>query len=214
MALNNLQVGPQVVSDGSQPVARAGKSGETSVSDAHARYMEPNYRGLCFSLDSDAVTAAAANATKGALATVKLVNGFANPQGGTKLAVITAITTATTSGTPGGPLFYNFLGGISVTSAATGTIRSNYLGGSSTSGMLPQVNVVVTVSGGATTALTQLGVHGGPAAIAAGAGLYGFTDYIDGKIIVGPGCVFGLTVVAAGTSHVIQSTIYWEEIPI
>ena len=37
---------------------------------------------------------------------------------------------------------------------------------------------------------------------------------IAGRIIVPPGCVFGITAVGAGSSHVVQSTIAWEELPI
>ena len=163
-------------------------------------------------MDSDSVTLAAANATKSALGTVKLVNGFFNPLTSGKNCVIIAAHVATVSGTPAGPYFWNFINGVTVNSAATGTIRSALLGSVYTSVVTPQVNVAVTVIGGATTALTQFSVMGGPAAIAAGAGLYDAYDEVDGGIVVPPGTLVGITATGAGKSHVVQSTIRWKEV--
>lgn len=210
--INEIKIGPQTGSDTALTTARGDKSGSTVVAPGAAPYEEACYRGQIFFLDADAVTAAAANATKSALGTVKFLSGFYNPSGSGKLAVILAAHVATTSGTPGGPYFYNYITGIVVTSTTTGTVRAGYLGGSAASVMLPAVNVAITVSGGATTALTQLGVLGGPAAIAAGAGIYDAYEEIGGRIIVPPGSIFGITVAAAGTSHVTQSTLTWKEI--
>lgn len=116
----------------------------------------------------------------------------------------------------GGPVgareFFDMPNG--VTWWATGTIKSGYLSTSTgASSMTPEVSVVLTVSGGATTALTQLAVLGGPAAIAAGAGMYTVAEDIGGRIIVPSGCFLGLTAVGAGTTHIVQSTIVFEEIP-
>ncbi len=43
--INELKVGPQVVTDGSQIVARGGRTGEQVVADAHGRYQEAVLRG-------------------------------------------------------------------------------------------------------------------------------------------------------------------------
>lgn len=207
------QVGVQYVQDGTNPPLRLGKSGEQMASELQPRYFEQNYRGNLFMIDSDAVTAAAAHATKGAMGTAKFVNGFYNPLNSGKHAVIVSANVATTSGTPGGPYFYNCSAiAQGFTQAATGTIRSGLIGGAGASLMVPAVNVVLVASDADTTALKQLSVLGGPAAIAAGAGIYNAYDELAGKIIVPPGFAFGICVAAAGTSHVIQSTLVWMEV--
>lgn len=50
------------------------------------------------------------------------------------------------------------------------------------------------------------------AAIAAGAGNYSVFDDVAGSFIVSPGCFFGLMATAVGTSHIVGSTLQWEEI--
>lgn len=206
------QVGIQYPTDGSNPPIRQGKGGEQMVSELQARYYEQSYRGNLFVMDSDAVTAASAHATKSAMGTAKFLNGFYNPANSGKNAVIVAANVATTSGTPGGPYFYNFFNLSPITSAKTGTIRSGLLGGAGASLMVPQTNVVLTASDADTAALSQLCVLGGPAAIAAGAGIYNAFDAVDGKIIVPPGSAFGICVAAAGTTHVTQSSLFWIEV--
>lgn len=208
------QVGAQNQLPGAYPPAvRLGRGGEITVSQLLARYAEANLGAQLFQMDSDSVTLAAANATKGALATVKLINGFLNPFTSGRNAILIAAYIATVSGTPGGPYFYNFLADSTINSASTGTIRSSRLVATDSSAMTPQTGVILANSAAATTALKQLGVMGGPAAVAAGAGLYGAFDAIDGRIIVPPGVVFGLTCLAAGTTHIVQSTLIWAEVP-
>jgi len=172
-----------------------------------------------FVLDSQSVTLASANATKSALGTAKFINGFYNGSSGATAvnAVIRRVHVATVSGTPAGPYFYNYLNLPSVnqpaTSASTGTIQAGFLSSAATASVVtPLVNVVLAATGAPTTALNQLGLVGGPAAIAAGAGLYDAFDEPDGGIVVPPGCLFGIMATAAGTTHVVQSTLVWEEI--
>jgi hypothetical protein len=208
------QVGQQQYPDGNQVPPRLGQQAETIVSQLHGRYYEQCYRKNLFVMDSDSITLAAAHTTKGALATVKLINGFFNPLTSKVNAVILMARVATVSGTPGGPYFYNFLQDSTINSAATGTARSLNLAAPATSQMTAQVNVILADTGGATTALKQLAVLGGPAAIAAGAGLYSANDEPCGMIIVPPGVVFGICALAAGTTHVVQSTLIWEEVPV
>lgn len=193
--------------------ATAGVSGAQRVQVAHGEYFDAVHGRRVFSIDSDSVTLAAANASKAALGTAKFINGFFNPLDSGKLAVILNAVVATVSGTPAGPYFYNYFTGVTPTNAATGTIRSAYLGTSGGSAMVAETGVVLTVSGGATTALIQQGVLGGPAAIAAGAGNYSIADAVRGQIIVPPGTLFGIMALAAGTTHVVQSTLTWEEVP-
>jgi hypothetical protein len=221
--LMSAQTGPGIPNnpDGSGGVGgnplRLGHQNDLIVSELNGRYYEQTYRNLGYHMDSDAVTLAAANATKGAAGTIKLINGFVNPYGSGVNAVINFVRVATVSGTPAGPYFFNhqnFPNGVTVSSAATGTIASNLLGHGVGSGMTAQTGVVITRSDSATTAFVQTGVLGGPAAIAAGAGMYDVSEEVAGRIIVPPGVIFGIACVGAGTSHVVQSTIWWSEVPI
>jgi hypothetical protein len=195
--------------------------GAALFSELQARYSALCRNGSIYVIDSDSVTLAAANATKGAAGTIKLINGFVNPFGSTVNAHILFVKSATVSGTPAGPLFYNaqsLPAGVSLSNTATGTIRSTFLNtlasAATPNQITPEVNVVITRSDSATTAFTQIGIHGGPAAIAAGAGLYNVRDEVAGSIIVPPGTVFGLAAVGAGTSHVVQSTIVFVPLPV
>jgi hypothetical protein len=209
------QVGVAYAQDGSNPPFRQGKSAEMSVSQLQAPYFEQTYRGNLFILDSGSQTCVAASAAGQAMGTAKFLNGFFNPTNSGKNAVLVGANVATTSGTPGGPLLYEVTAGAgTITSAATGTIRSGLIGGAAKSLMTPQVMVTLTALDADTTALVQIGTCGGPAAIAAGAGVYSCYDFIDGKIIIPPGYAFGICDTATGTSHVVQTTLYWIEVAV
>jgi hypothetical protein len=216
--MSDLQkVGPDWGGIGTFKPFTATGSGAQRIADAHSRYMQATAEGRVFVLDSDSVTIAAANATKSAMGTAKYINGFTNPPNSGKLAVIIAAHVATVSGTPGGPILWNFFPFAVINSATTGTIRNAVLGLGGNNGgsaMNPQVNVTLTSIGALTTALVQLGVMGGPAAIATGAGLYDAYEEVAGRIIVAPGMNIGLCATATGTTHIVQSTIIWEEVPI
>ena len=55
MPLSQLLVGPQTYSDGSNPTARAGKTGEAVIQQLHGRYYEQAVRGNIFYVASQAV---------------------------------------------------------------------------------------------------------------------------------------------------------------
>lgn len=212
--MSDLQrVGPVYGGTGTAPPFTAGLTGAQRMQDAHGRYAAAVREGRLFMLDSDSVTLAAANASKSAMGTAKFINGFYNPVGSGVNAELLLAMLASVSGTPGGPFFYNFYRLVgTLTSTPTGTIRSGILadGGSK---MTPLVGVVLATTPADATVLKQCGLMGGPAAVAAGAGLYNAIDEIAGRLIVPPGYVFGLMCLAAGTTHVVQSTLSWEEVP-
>lgn len=193
-------------------------SGALRVTQAHAKYFQPAIEGRLLRLDSGSITLAAANITGTAMGTVKFINGFFNPLGSGKHAVILAAHVATVSGLPGGPYFWEFFqAGALINSAASGTIRNSLLGQGGANGgslMSPQVNATVTCIGALTTAMTRLSVMGGPAAITAGAGLYDAVEEVDGRIIIPPGMNIAILCAAVGTAHVVQSSLIWEEVPV
>lgn len=176
------------------------------------RPSEIAYSGNVYVMDSQSVTLASANASKTAVGTAKFINGFYNPVGSGFNARILRAVIATTSGTPAGAYFYNFLTGIVVNSTATGTIRPINPLQTLPSAVTPQTGVVLTGTASETTALIQLATLGGPAAIAAGAGIYSVVDDPIVPITVIPGMMFGLMALGAGTTHIVQSTLFWEEV--
>ena len=64
---------------------------------------------MLYSIDSGSVTIAAAHTTKGAVGTIKFVNGFWNPTTSGVNAIIQNVTGSMVSGTPVGPLFLELL---------------------------------------------------------------------------------------------------------
>jgi hypothetical protein len=190
------------------------RDGSLAVSELLPRFAEHTLRGRLFVMDSDAITLAAAHTTKGALATVKLINGFFNPITSGKNAIILRARVATVSGTPAGGYFYNFLADSTINSASTGTTRTGKLDQPQTSVLTPQTNVILANAAGSTTALKQLAALGGPTAVAATGAVESIVDNVDGAIIVPPGYVFGLTATGAGTTHIVQSTLEWLELPV
>jgi hypothetical protein len=217
MAYNQLLTGPQVATDGTVATARGGRLGDAIISELHGRYYEQAYRGNTYMQDSDAITLASAFTTKSAAGTIKLINGFLNPYGSGKNAVIIFANVAFVSGTYTGPLMWNAQAlppGVSLTNTATGTIRSTTISYSPpTSAMSAQTNVAIVRSDSATTAFTQIGVLGGIGSAAVTGAVSSVSEDVGGRIVIGPGTVFGLTQVGASTAT-IQTTIYWEEVPV
>lgn len=216
---------PQKRGPSSQGPIRGGVTGEAQVGDAHGHFAEMARSGNLFMMDSDNITLAAAFQTKSALGTVKFINGIYNP-GPLKNAEIEYASVVTSTYTiSGGPFFFNYYCGVTLTNASGGTIRSGLLNNSSGGGsvMIPITNVAIVVSGGATTAINQLEVIGGMPQTGA-LGLPTATSLpnevhalIDGRIIVPPGCIFGITslgagVITTGVTHQVQSTLVWEEL--
>lgn len=209
-----IKVGPRSkLADGVDVELRGDSTGAQVVTDAHGRYHEGAVRRQLYTLDSDAVTLAAANTTKGAMGTAKFINGFWNPPGSGFNASILRARISVTSGTPTGPFCFNYFPTqLNVTSAATGTIRSTVLSSqaASQSAMRPMVGVILAVLPADTEALIQSMCIGGPAAIAAGAAINSISEEIAGEIIVPPGVLFGIMQVGASTT-LVQSTLTWEE---
>lgn len=217
--INTTRITPTYRLPAGNATTNGGFQGDQWASELHSKFYTLNYNGMVFALDSDSVAVGAVTVfnTKGNAGTIKLLNGLFNPYGSGVNVDILAVASTWTSGTPAGPLLYNaqtLPQGVSLTNAATGTIRGgilNTIAGASVDpyGICAEVGVVIVRSDSAATAFTQTGVHGGPAAIAAGAGLYSVLDEMAGRNILPPGTVWGLTVSGQGTSQVVQSTIWY-----
>lgn len=212
------RVGPTSNQDGiANPLQpRICRTGELMVSEVHPRYAEQAARDNIYILNSGSVTLASAHNSAGALGTIKFINGFYNPASSGYNAVIiaAAVQWAATADIP--PNFnYNYFVGKAPTNAVTGTIRGARLTsvGSGNSRMSPNCNVALAVLPADTsTTGTALGLlhcsYTNPTTQ-----IGGVHDDVQGRIVVPPGTLFGITKV--GTSVVVcESTLVWEEVPI
>lgn len=209
MAINQGQAGPQKVSDGALGIARLGRLGDTIISELQGKYGELVSRGQVFCFGAAAVTYAATGNTPLAAGTGVPVVGILNPANSTVNCQILGVWITTTSGTPGGPFYWNVIPNPTGITAAGSTPISLLTFNSAGSVAKAFANAALTGS----AAATYLRPIGGPAAVAAGAGLYGVAEDTAGGIVVQPGAFAGVAGTAVGTSHVISSGMIWAEIP-
>lgn len=195
---------------GSPSPVRQGLDSEVVVGQAHAAYQEPTLQGQVYTISTAlaGITVAAANVSPAAAGTGQPLVGVYNPPGSGKLLVIWKALVATVSGTPGGPFGWNVIKPSAGITAA-GTVPTNNktldAAGSKAKGF---VNQATTSS----PAGAMFRVVGGPAAVAAGAGLYGVAEELDGDIVVPEGGFVGIYATAVGTTHVVAASMTWEEV--
>lgn len=209
MAINQGQAGPQKVSDGALGIARLGRLGDTIISELQGKYGEITTRGQVFCFGTAAATYAATGNTPLAAGTGVPVVGIFNQANSGVNCQILGVWIVTTSGTPGGPFYWNVIPapcGITATGSAAISALTFNAAGSTTKAFS---NAAITGS----AAATYLRPIGGSAAVAAGAGLYGVVEDTAGGIIVQPGAFAGVAGTAVGTTHVISSGMIWAEIP-
>ena len=205
-------VGPIFNADGhaERPVRQA-RTGELMFAQGVARYAEMASRRQTFTLLSKSVTIAATHVAPIAATTGTFLCGIYKPTDSGMVGAIVLGTAAVVSGTPGGPFYWDVgFNGIT-TATSTGTILNNYLsvGSANAGSVMKAVNNVALA--GMSTACSTMRPLGGPAAVAAGAGLYTMVDSVDGMIIVPPGCFCGISAHAAGTTVVVSTSITWQE---
>jgi hypothetical protein len=87
--INEIKTGIQLNADGTQVTARAGKTGEMVIGNAHPRYYEPTVRGNIFSTGMTITSISNATFSTGTLgATATPIIGIWNPTNTGKNAVI------------------------------------------------------------------------------------------------------------------------------
>lgn len=208
MALEQIQVGPQVASDGATVIARGGKSGEQIMQNLHGIYYEQAYRKNVFiatgTFPSSGVSAFSNTTFVGLL----LWNGPTNVNVvllGVHFAVTTAATTAAVAigvtGANGQPLAPT--GTTPITSRGSGFIGAN------ASQSTPYIAGTVAVAGSFFFPIysLQLGatstIPGSPA----------FAD-VGGAFICPPNSWIGIAGSAATTALVAQISVLYEEVPV
>jgi hypothetical protein len=213
--LTDATVGQQTTGQGG---LRKTVRGELIVAESLGRYAIDSLNGNIFHANTigAGVTLAAANALGTAVpaaGAAQPILGLLNPASSGVNLVINKALVATLFGTPAGGFMFGFLPN---TQAAlyTGTqsnkgVKANTLTSSSLAVVLP--NLAVT---GTTVQFVELKQLGGPAAVAAGAGVYTAFEEVAGDVIIPPGAVIGIFAVAAGTSHLVKASLQWAEVPV
>lgn len=215
MAVNQIQTGIQNNGDGSLVNARAGKQGETIVSELHPRLYETNYRGNVFSLPL--ITAAAVTAYSGAAAGTPMIAVY-NPIGSSKnLVVLSAAYANAVAASAAGTVVFGLYAGVQTTVPISATANAAPVKMStmtqSGSVALGYTNTALT-GGVAATAFIPLGSYYW--ATAAGAALVtsAAPAAIDGQLIIPPGGYVALGGNAALTSATWNGALIWEEVPV
>ena len=183
---------------------------ELLVSELAPQYSSLNQSGFLFSTFVNAVTLAATHASPLTAGTGTPIISVYNPANSGKNIHLIKTKSTTTSGTPAGPLLWNLVPNPANITATASAPQSNIVGGGAASVAKVWNNTAVTGS----TVGTAYRVLGGPAAVAAGAGLYNFEEEHKGDLIIPPGSMMALCCTGAGTTHIISAWAEWAELPI
>jgi hypothetical protein len=207
------QVGLQALQDGSQVNLSIGRQGEALVSELHGRYYQLAKRGLLFGFSTAAVTIAATHNSPLPANTGTPILALWNPVASGKDLVVLKHSIASVSGTPGGPMVWNW-GTVTATAAALSTVVSGRMG-QSPAGSIANVysNVVTTSSLAGALHFHAAGISAVAATGQGGANAPAYEDR-GGDIIIPPGSWGALCSTATGTSHVVQASVIWAELVI
>jgi hypothetical protein len=219
----NLSVGPQTGQDGSVVAQRAGKAGDTIVSEFHGRFFEQTYRGNVYGIGC-ALTALSA-ATILLTSSAQPIVGVWNPPNSPVNLVIlqSALRVAlnnVTSVAPGDFIWAASTGNNSLTAGLNPINRKTLtaLGSQakafalSTASLLTGLtnNVVFIEAGDFNTASALLTTT--VAASTPTPSVNGVQNF-DGNLIVPPGGVLALLNTVSSTTHSVAGRLLWEEVP-
>lgn len=208
--LSRMWVGVRNLGKGSQIAdPRSGQSGELIISAAHGNYQEAVKNGNVYIQQVKSATVTVTTDISPLPATTgRALLGLYNPAGSNKNLVILKIGMSSVSGTPGGPFYIDTL----MSAGCDGSNKSVPINAFT---QQPSGSVAYGYAAAVpknTAVMQMLRPLGGPAAIAMGAGMNNYDEFIDGGIIVPPGALLVVSAHAVGTSHVVSGYILWEEI--
>lgn len=183
------------------------------TANAHPWFCEGVRQGNVYALSTAAagVTIAAANVFS-ASAAQPLVGVFNPPGSGVNVIVCRAKHTWNSGTAAAGGLVWGVAPSPAAVTAASGTNPTNVLTGqASGSAVRGYVNAALT----GVTGMAIVGYAGGPStgALAANSN-QSFDDLTDGLIWIPPGAAGGLFAAAAGTSPIVNASMWWEEVPV
>lgn len=199
------QVGPLVLSDGTNAPVRQDRAGSVVVTQSHGRYYEPAYRKnlhIAQAITTAMVIYSTAASTGGPI----LYNPTGNAYNAVILAASFAVTTASTVigavGLTGGASTTQVVG-----TAIDGSTNS-FLGGPATTMTLARLGTP-TSAGGFLLPLFPIGTT----AVASNTNGGGWVP-IEGGLIVPPGFWVSLASSATMTTMVATGGLLWEEVPV
>ena len=209
--ISRLYVGVRNFAQGIQAGAdvRAGKSGELIVASGHASYQEAVLQGNVYIMQTKSATVTATTDISPLPATTgRALVGVYNPSTSGKNLVMLKAGFSNISGTPGGCLYIDTLPGAGCDGSNKSTpinALSQIAAGSVAYGYAAAVPKNTTV-------MQMLRPLGGCAAIALGAGINSYDEFLDGSIIVPPGALLVVSAHAVGTTNILSLYISWEEV--
>lgn len=207
--LAELKVGPQLGSDGTSPVARAGKTGEIITAIAHGIYYEPSSRGGVFMVanQSGITTQAGISATTPALT-------LFNPKGsGVNAAILYAGCIASVAFAAAAVIFVaanTNIAAADVTGTATTAQRCGLLGNGKAPSIIPLLAATLPA---APIAVGIIGV-GLTGAITTVPSMNSIGRYFDGTLILSPGAAISFQTSTASGTNGFFGEFVWEEIAI
>jgi len=219
-----VDVGPQVVADGTNPTLRGGRSGEAIVQQLHGRYFEQAFRGSLFSIGC-APTALSA-ATIALTSSGQPIVGVWNPlASGVNLVILQAALTDfinnVTSVALGGFIWASSVNNGALTAGLNPFNRRSM----ASSGSLARAFSLSTAS--LLTGLTNNLTFFEAAEFNTASGLLTTTvaaatptpsvagvQVFDGSLLVPPGGVLGLFNTISSATHTVSARLMWEEVPV
>ncbi len=195
--------------NGAQVDTSAGYFGELLVSELQGRYGQLALDGKIFTAVASAVTIVSASVSPLAAGTGQPIVGIWNPQNSGVNVAILKHGVQTISGTPGGPIVWNYTLNQAITASTSGTPIPGFLSGAIGAAKL----FVNTATTGSTVGILHRGAWNVPA-IAAASVQSAAMEEDAGDIIIPPGAFLGLAAYAVGTSHVVNAAITYAELPV
>ncbi len=194
-----------------QSIFASGDFGELLVTKLLPQNYGAAYNGLQFSFSTASITAGTTTNSLLPATTAAPPIALYNPPGSGKNIVVTKIGAVNISGTPAGPLVWNY-GQYVSTTATTSTIVSGIVGASPSTRTLVYSGQVTTGSVAGVfykiacgfSAVTALGSN-------MGTPLY---EDIGGDVVCPPGQFIALATFGTGTTHIFQAGLSWIELPI
>lgn len=206
-----FEKGPRFVADGTEETPMLGDGCTVVTNDGVGKFAEFTKRGYIYSQSTAAVgvAMAATNASPLAAGTGTPVIALYNPVGNQEVFHVLRVKACLASGTPTGPFTWNVMPAGNVITQATFSQGINHR--SKAAGGNGRVFLQIALTGG--SAFVNLRAIGGPAAIAAGAGVYSVEEYCEGDMVVYPGECVAIAEGGVGTGVAVGS-ITWMVLPL
>lgn len=209
MAFNEIRVGPQLAAVGTTLTARAGKTGETIIANAHGLYYEATSSGNVFAVaNQTGITTQA-----GLSATTPALTLFNPKNSGVYVSIIYAGCVASVAFAAASVIWLGAntnIAAADVTGTVTTAQRCGLLGNGKQPAAIPLLAATLPA---APVAIATLGV-GLTGAITTTPTSLTIGRYFDGMLVLSPGSAVSFQTSTASGASGFFGEIIWEEIPI